>query len=191
MKKIVFTCFLACAALLISISYNAKEAQALTHKPGDILVTNKTSFVGIAGHSAIVIDSKHVLHTSGWKSEPYPKVMTIKSWYKRYGNKVKVVRPNNANLGKKAANNAKKYFKSKKIPYSLKTTLKSTKKTYCSQLVWYSYYKAGKTFKTKSVTFKNNFDHVTWSTPTMIKPYDFANSIEAKYNGFKLVDNKF
>ena len=64
---------------------------------------------------AIAINSKKVIHTSGWsspKSELYPKVMTIKDWESRYKNKVKVVRPNSSTLGK----NTVKYFKNKRIP---------------------------------------------------------------------------
>lgn len=96
-------------------SLSQTEAQAITYKPGDILVTNSTSAKGIAEYSAIAINSKKVIHTSGWsspKSELYPKVMTIKDWESRYKNKVKVVRPNSSTLGK----NAVKYFKNKRIP---------------------------------------------------------------------------
>lgn len=191
MKKIFSILFTSCLAFIISVSISTKDAKALTYKAGDILVTDKTKPAGLAGHSAIVIDSKHVLHTSGWKTEPYPKVMTIKKWSERYGNRVKVVRPKSAAKGKAAASNAKKYFENKKLPYSLKAKLKSTEKTYCSQLVWYSYYQAGITFKVSYVVYKNNFEHRSWSIPTMIKPYDFSNFADAEYNGFKIIDGKF
>ena len=53
------------------------------YKKGDILITERTSSKGITGHVAIYIGNGKVLHTSGWKSEPHPKVMTIKKWSKR------------------------------------------------------------------------------------------------------------
>ena len=192
-KKILYTFFII-FSIFICLSLSQTEAQAITYKPGDILITNSTSSKGIAGHSAIAINSKEVIHTSGRsrpKSELYPKVMTIKDWKSKYKNKVKVVRPNSSTLGKKAAKNAVKYFKNKKIPYSIKTPLTSTKKTYCSQLVWYSYYKSGKTFKTHTIINKEIFSHTIWSTPSFIEPYEFTNKAELDYNGFKMIDNKF
>lgn len=189
-KKILYTFFML-FSIFICISLSPTKAQALTYKPGDILITNSTSSKGIAGHSAIVINSKKVIHTSGWKkpkSELYPKIMTIKDWKSRYKNKIKVVRPKSSDLGKKAAKNAVKYFKDKKIPYSINASLKNTKKTYCSQLVWYSYYKAGKSFKILEV--RKDLPS-KWITPGIIYPYDFIQYGNVNHNGFKIIDNKY
>ncbi|WP_312754873.1 hypothetical protein [Rummeliibacillus suwonensis] len=169
----------------ISLIFSPKNAQALTNKPGDIIVTKNTSSKGILGHTGIFISKDKILHTSGWKKEPYPKLISKKNWGKRYGNS-KVVRPESSALGKKAANNAIKYFKNKKIPYSISASLKSNKKAYCSQLVWYSYYKSGKSFKILEV--RKDLPS-KWITPGSILPYDFLNYED--YNGFKTVDDKW
>ena len=62
---------------------NDTASVAFFYKKGDILITERTSSKGITGHAAIYIGGGKLLHTSGWKSEPHPKVMTIKKWSKR------------------------------------------------------------------------------------------------------------
>lgn len=139
----------------------------------------------MTGHVGIAIDSKTILHTSGRKGEPYPLAISIKDWGKRYS-KTKVIRPNSSSLGEKAATMAKKYFKGKKISYNIPSaTLKGSKYTYCSQLVWKSYYKAGKSYKTASQI--GNAGRLTWKVPLKILPYDFSNKTYVKHNGFKFV----
>lgn len=184
LKKILIL-FLAIFTLTgISLIFSPKNAQALTNKPGDVIITKHTTFKGILGHTGIFISKDEILHTSGWKNEPYPRLISKKNWEKRYGNS-QVIRPKSSTLGKKAADSAVKYFKNKKIPYSLKASLKSNKKTYCSQLVWYSYYKAGKTFKLLEV--RKDLPS-KWVTPGVIYPYDFVNYGNVNHNGFKFVD---
>ncbi|WP_102693686.1 C40 family peptidase [Rummeliibacillus pycnus] len=176
--------------IIFSFNFHSLRVEAMTNKPGDIIVTKNTSSYGIAGHTGIFISSNQILHTSGWKNEPYPIVFTKKQWEHRYGNS-KVVRPKSASLGKKAASNAKKYFKDKKIPYSVGASLKSTKRTYCSQLVWYSYYKAGKTYKVyKQINSGSKLaPKYAWVLPDKIMPYDFVSNGYPKGNGFVIVDN--
>lgn len=72
-----------------------------------------------------------------------------------------------------------KYFYGKKIPYAITPNFKNIEKTYCSELVWYSYYKAGKTFVPIN------------TTALLIAPYDFINSWAVSYNDFKFIDNKW
>lgn len=192
-KKILYTLFIL-FSIFICISLSPTKAHAVTYKPGDIFITKSTSSAGIAGHTGIVIGKNTILHTSGWKSEPYPKIINIKKakgsktwWFKRYP-ETKVIRPNSASLGEKAASNAKKYFKDKKIPYSItKTKMTSRKATYCSHLIWYSYYKSNKSFK----TYDASSGVFVWKTPKIIKPYDFIDKLNLDHNKFKFVDNKW
>ena len=162
---------------------------AFSYKKGDILITDRTSSKGITGHAAIYIGNNQVLHTSGWKSEPYPKVMSLSSWLKRYDKRVKVLRYKSAKVAGKAADQAVKAFKNKKIGYRVTTNPKNISKTYCSELVWYSYWKAGVTYKLNRYAGKTG--KTTWHVPTIITPYDYLDSKDIKKNGFSLVDKKY
>lgn len=171
------------------------NTSSFTFKPGDILITKTTepatSGYGWVGHSAIVINSTTVLHTSGrGGTEKYPKPMSINEWingYKRYPT-VKVVRPNDSALGKKAASAAVKYFKDKSIPYSITGGPYNIKQTYCSELVWYAYYKSGKEWQIyTTVMMGGGTTKTIWTTPTYIKPYDFLNTNSLKHNKFTIV----
>lgn len=156
--------------LAIGLFYPTNQdtaSAAFSYKKGDILITDRTSSKGITGHVAIYIGDGKVLHTSGWKSEPHPKVMTVKKWSKRYNNIIKVLRHKNSKTAAKAASMAVKHFKDKKIKYSITTNPKNISKTYCSELVWYSYWKAGVTYKLNRYTGKTG--KTTWHLPTIIK----------------------
>jgi len=188
MKKIaklviMFTVILSSLSLATTANF---ASAATSYKAGDIFITKSTSSKGVAGHSAIAINSTTLLHTSGWKSEPYPKEISIKDFLKRYP-KTKVIRPSSSTVGTKAAQNATKYFKGKKIPYEVTTNPTNIKKTYCSELVWYAYYKSGKTFK----VFNPGSQVNTWITPSYIRPYDFSDQTNMSHNGFKWVDSKW
>ncbi len=84
---------------------------------------------------------------------------------------------------------AVKYFENKKIPYSLKDANKGPKditNTYCSELVWYSYYKAGKIFKVRTTMF----GAVIYVEPrSLVTPYSFIDKNNVEYNGFQFIDN--
>lgn len=178
---LVFTLFFAL--------FNPSKSEAATYQKGDIFITTSTSSQGIAGHAAIAISSTQVIHTSGWKSEPYPTVMTISAWMTRYKNKVKVIRPKSSTLGAAAADQAVKYFKDKKIGYFITPNPKDINPNiYCSELVWYAYYKAGKSYKINQGATNAN-PNGTWKDPSIIYPYDYVNSYYVNYNGFKFIDN--
>lgn len=190
MKKI--TALLFSFTLAIGLFYPTNKdtaSAAFAYKKGDILITDRTSSKGITGHTAIYIGKNQVLHTSGWKSEPYPKVMSLSSWLKRYDKRVKVLRYKSSKVAGKAADQAVKAFKSKKIKYSITPNPKNISKTYCSELVWYSYWKAGVTYKISHYSGKNG--KTTWIVPTVIMPYDYLDSKDFKKNGFTLVDKKY
>ncbi|UNL87483.1 hypothetical protein [Priestia koreensis] len=178
MKKLV----VSLSASLCLFSTNIAEA-SLVNKPGDIIVTNSTSSSGIVGHTGIYIDATHILHTSGWKSEPWPKVISETDWHKRY-EKSKVIRPSSSSLGVKAAQKAKAYFQNKKIPYWISSNPTNISKTYCSELVWYAYYKAGKSFKTRT---SGGF-----ATPNdLVTPYNFIDKANVAYNKFSFIDSNW
>lgn len=186
MYKKTFTCVLI--GLSIVISTNQAEA-AINNKPGDIIITTDTILNGITGHSGIYISSTTILHTSGRNSEPYPTTISESDWHKRYSGGSKVIRPNSSTLGQKAADNAKKYFQGKKINYKITANPKDIDpNTYCSEIPWYSYYKAGKTYKTRYEAPQTGGG---WISPTYIYPYDFSNSVYVDYNGFYFIDNKW
>ncbi|MCE4958070.1 hypothetical protein, partial [Macrococcoides caseolyticum] len=129
-------------------------------------------------HAGIYVTSTTILHTSGRKSEPYPRYISEGNWHKRYASS-KVIRPTSSTRGKKAAAMAKKYFYGKRIPYAITPGLLNIKKTYCSELVFYSYYKTGSPFIQMD------------KGAQLISPYAFLNSFAVKHNGFKFVDNKW
>lgn len=186
MKKIIYklTFAFVFSLFILCTTQESTVSAAIANKPGDIIITNSTSSKGILGHMGIYIDSKTILHTSGWKSEPYPLPISESKWHKRYKHS-KVIRPNSSALGKKAAQQAVKHFKGKTIPYKLTSGVTNIKNTYCSELVWYSYYKAGKEFKTYNPTAR------LFARPSIIKPYDYTNVANVKHNGFKWIDSKW
>ena len=191
--KILFS-FVLVASLFYPLTNNKAEAAntigdyyGFKYKKGDILITDSTSAKGIVGHTGIYIGNNQVLHTSGWKSEPWPRVMSLKDWVDRYKKRVKVVRYSDSSKAAKAADNAVKYFKGKKIGYRVTENPRDIDPyTYCSEIVWYSYWKAGVTFKYPAANING------WKIPPTIKPYDYTNTTLLKIQPkFKVVDNKF
>lgn len=125
-KKIVIKLILTIICIIsLSLFINQKNADALTLKKGDILTTKSTSASGLSGHNGIYIGQGEVLDTP--RAGAYPRVVTSKKWLKSYP-KTKVIRPKIASLGNKAANNAVKYFKGKKIPYGISANPRNIKK---------------------------------------------------------------
>lgn len=191
MRKILFTLSSLIFFLTLTFVINSNNAKAaINNKPGDLIITKDTapgsSGKGFVGHVGIYIDSKKILNASGRSNEPYPSILTEKQWHNRFKYS-KVVRPKSTELGKKAAKMAKKYFLNKKIKYKISPNPKNIKYTYCSELVWYSYYKAGKPFQVLIVTPHNE----QWANPSLIKPYDYLSSYYLSHNGFKIIDNKW
>ncbi|AMA63252.1 nlpC/P60 family protein [Kurthia sp. 11kri321] len=181
MKKILILALSVFLSLTIFVGNKAKAA--IKNKPGDIIVTNSTIASGITGHAGIYIDATNILHTSGRANEPYPLVISETKWHERYS-KSKVIRPKSSTLGATAAQKAKTYFRGKKIPYKITNNPKDIKYIYCSELVWYSYYKAGKTIKTRN---SQGF----FEPKALVVPYNFIDSATVDYNNFKFIDNKW
>jgi len=89
-------------------------------------------------------------------------------------NEIIVLRHKNSKTAAKAASMATKYFKDKKIKYSITANPKNISKTYCSELVWYSYWKVGVTYKLNRYTGKTG--KISLHLPTIIKQYDYLDA---------------
>ncbi|KXY10992.1 hypothetical protein [Bacillus sp. FSL K6-0067] len=115
---------------------------------GDILITNGTSSAGIAGHAAIANGNNHILDAPGFLN--YTRQMTMQKWINEYKKDgwVKVYRLSDSNLAQQAASWADRTFYSstgssvqdKFIPYFINHYLYSISPTYCSKLVFQSFY---------------------------------------------------
>ncbi|MFB4212872.1 peptidoglycan amidohydrolase family protein [Shouchella sp. JSM 1781072] len=107
-------------------------------KKGDIVVTSSTSASGVAGHAGIFRDNLHIIHfqskAAGIKND------TWSQWKSKYP-KTKVLRPSEANRSKAnvwVTNNY--YIKNKQPTYKINTELAKTNPSYCSKIVWQSYW---------------------------------------------------
>ncbi|MED4129714.1 hypothetical protein [Shouchella miscanthi] len=108
-------------------------------KKGDILTTSSTIASGLTGHNGIVIDNNGtVLHIrgAGYTTEK----ISWSTWKSRYP-KTRADRPSTSNLRNRAANYANDIIHPARPTYRITTTLNSINPTYCSKLVWLSYYK--------------------------------------------------
>lgn len=183
MKKVLASLVFS---LLISIGFISTETEAATYRAGDIIITKSTSAKGIVGHAGIFISPTVILHTSGKSVDPYPTTITVSTWNSRYPQS-KVIRPNSATLGANAAAQAKAAFDGKKIPYAITPNPKNINYTYCSEIVWYSYYKAGKEFK----IVKTSVTPDIIMNPDIPAPYDFIDATQVSWNGFSFIDNSW
>lgn len=123
-------------------------------KRGDIYVTNNASYakLGIPGHAAIYTGHGHIVEIRGFGHHPirnsYKRFMYNKR-AKRYDkNWVKVYRPNKT--------------RRKSIKYSLNADINNTHRTYCSKLVWQSYYYGAGKRSVKSTGIYHYFSPYTF-----------------------------
>lgn len=109
---------------------------------GDILITNSTSSAGLTGHAAIAISSTEILNIAGLGETI--KILTKSEFIEEYNKGwIKVYRINNDDIAKKAAKWASTTYKGKKPVYRLTMDLTTTHETYCSKIVFQSYYFGG------------------------------------------------
>lgn len=124
---------------------NKNSTQAVSLKPGDVLVSNRTSSKGLTGHAGIVLNDGKVLHIAGLKSKP--AVISEVSWKRKYGQMLgdqsintKVFRVNSSSgQAAAAATWAKNAYQGKDYSYGFGDTITATNPTYCSKIVWQSY----------------------------------------------------
>lgn len=119
---------------------------AYVARVGDVFITNATSFGGITGHSAMLINESgnlKILHISG--SGATPTVITISSWHTKYTNSLndtwtRIYRHSSSTVASQAATWERNTYKNSGAKYVLNTDLVSTNETYCSKMVWQAYY---------------------------------------------------
>ncbi|MFC4320431.1 hypothetical protein [Litchfieldia salsa] len=143
---------------------NHHETAEISYKPGDILVAcdnvNGLPY-GYMGHSVIAVDSTHGIEAI--PIHPIIRKVSITSFKNDHPKHV-VIRPNSSDVGKKAAEYAKKYLddynkegtKKPKFKFTLSEPLDENEFIYCSKLVWMAYYFGA------GIEFKN--DHL-WFAP--------------------------
>ena len=108
--------------------------------PGDIFITNGTSSAGLTGHAAIAISKYSLLHIAGFGESV--TTINLDNWHNRYTSEgwTKVYRNPNSSVAENAAQWAvDTYFNSSAV-YMLTQDVSSTYYTYCSKIVWQSYY---------------------------------------------------
>lgn len=207
-KKFIRGILFFCLSLGFVFLFDSNEASALGPsevKKGDILVTNQTqcsvnsTCAKITGHTGIVVYANgglKVLHIPG-KTPGLEKIKidSVSTFFSKYNNKIKVVRSDSSTVAGKAADKALYYFATKKDgkyvgkskEYLITAGVTNISKTYCSEIVWYSYYKAGLSYK----VYHGSPQLSTFRNPSIIEPYHYTTTGLAKHNGFKIVDNKY
>lgn len=118
---------------------------AWTMREGDMIITNGTSSKGIAGHAAIAVSSKNILHIAGpGKKVEVISLTTFKNRYlKNSSSWIKVYRHPSENMAWKASQWAIKNYKDKDYEYKITGNKKVKDPTYCSKIVWQAYYNSG------------------------------------------------
>ena len=186
-SKKIASVLLSFAILASSFALPSKNVEAaITYRAGDILVTRSTSSYGLTGHAGLVLSENVILHiqTYGYT----PARITKSTWLNNYP-QTKVIRPNSESLGREAVKKALDAFDGKNIDYGLSGPPTNIEETYCSEIVWYSYYKAGKTYKVLIEGSQHTPSY--WAVPYKIKPYDYTSEINQNYNGFYPIDNSW
>ncbi len=171
-----------------SATANATATRAIVngfyYSPGDILITASTSLQGLTGHSGIVLPDEYMfLHIQGPGYKP--TVITISSWISSYP-KTKVVRAINNSNSSKAAAWAKSYYvdgAGKNTSYVITPNPKDLTNTYCSEIVWQSYYYGANL----AYNVANKDGQLVYAIPSIISPYDFIDTLSMNYNGFTVV----
>ncbi len=137
-------------------------------QPGDVIITNGTSFGGILGHAGIAISSTSILHIAG--PGKHPSVISIDSWNNEYleesGDYTLIYRHSNSTVASQAAQWANRTYRNSNAEYVISTDLFSTNETYCSKLVWQAYY------------FGPSTPHATFPSLNIVNPYQLPNLID-------------
>lgn len=118
-----------------------REVQTSPYRAGDIIVTNGVK-LPILGHAGIFVGKNTILHIAGKGYNPSTKTMNewLKSYTRKKGTWTKVYRCSTPSYGPAASKWAMKKYHGSKATYQISKDRKSTAKTYCSKIVWQSYY---------------------------------------------------
>ncbi|MFD2308215.1 YiiX/YebB-like N1pC/P60 family cysteine hydrolase [Enterococcus termitis] len=107
-------------------------------QPGDIMITNGTSFLGVTGHAGIFIGNGKILSIGGGGEKP--SEMPIINWMQRYKGWTKIYRPAAKFNPKTAERWAINNYRNKNISYAINNRIFEKNPTYCSKIVWQAYY---------------------------------------------------
>lgn len=150
LKRMGMVMAFAFMALVASL-FVANSTQAASYKEGDILITSSTRFWGFTGHAGIVGRSAdgnlYAVHIPG-PGKPIQKI-TLSSWESKYP-KTEIWRHNDSKAAEKAGQKSMDFVRyygtgtAYVAPYSIFSkaglTYADKSETYCSKLVWQSYY---------------------------------------------------
>lgn len=116
-------------------------------RAGDIFITNGTSSAGFFGHAGIAINSREILHIAGINKKV--DCISLSKWHAEYTNDnskswTKVFRNTYSHVAQKAANWAINTYKNNDVvKYKITLDRWTIFETYCSKIVWQSYYYGG------------------------------------------------
>ncbi|MPQ23306.1 C40 family peptidase [Carnobacterium divergens] len=137
--------------------------RAFIPQAGDMFITNGTSSAGLTGHAGIFLPDGSILSIAGYGAKP--KALGIFDWMKNYssqpGQWTKIYRVSSYKPGN-AANWAIANIKGKNISYGLSGGILNQDPTYCSKIVYQSYYNTN-----------NNGSNMI--LPSLILPYALPN----------------
>ena len=124
---------------LVYSSTDPSRNSAFTMRYGDIYITNATSSAGLTGHAGIAMNDISIIHIRGYGH----RVSTIShtSWLELYsGGWTKVYRHTNSDAAWQAAGWARTNYYNSNAEYAISLDPTVTNPTYCSKIVWQSYY---------------------------------------------------
>lgn len=118
---------------------SAYPGTSITARPGDIMVSDSTSSYGLTGHAGIVIDYNGTVVSIAGKGY-HPQKYTMSTWWGLYPDE-KIVRHSSASTAQSAATWASNFVTNySSISYSISNLASPYTSTYCSKIVWDSYY---------------------------------------------------
>lgn len=147
---------------VISSARNKRSIPSIN--AGDILITNSTN-PGIMGHAGIYLGNNSILSIEGYGA--HPSVKTIFQWMVERNSKkdkwTKVYRPKAAYKPAKAANWGNNNIRGKNVDYGFSGATTSLNPTYCSKIVFHSYW------------YANNNGNGMVLPASLISPYSLPN----------------
>lgn len=175
MKKIflalILIIFTACTSISKNIWGSSEILNVVNLQTGDIIIKEKEfNLFGIYGHSGIMRDGNILVDYPQYGSGI--NIFEIQDWIEK-NRKIIVLRYIGMNevFRQKLAEKIDYYIKSNK-KYGISLNKNTDKKFYCSQFIWYLYYKTA-----KELGFQLDIDS---DRGFLVFPYDFINSKELK-----------
>ena len=150
---------------LVYSSTDPARSSSFTMKYGDIYITNATSSAGLTGHAGIAMNDISIIHIRGYGHTL--STISHASWLELYsGGWTKVYRHTNSDVAWDAATWARTNYYNSNAEYALTVDFTVTNPTYCSKIVWQSYY-----------FIRPGVYAVMPSNGALVLPYDLPNLI--------------